>query len=164
MSDFQPGIDVLVYTKKYLSILLLFCVIYLTFMKRFYIQEVVCHSMMSAKTRVICNKSITTFNFIITLLLCCVLYVIVANTIAHIVFNTPLRSVFKNIARLNVGYYAIMALVTYFAYHTCLAFMYWNEYDAYLIQHYGWKKSTTASSVLVCFTVFVFVFAYFVLI
>lgn len=164
MSDNQPGGHAIGFTKKYVSILLCFCIVYLLFIKRFYIQEVVCHSMPGAKTRVTCNKLITTFNFLIAIIMCCVMYFIVAHTLAHIVFNTPLRSVFKKMGTTNTCQYALMACVTYFVYHAVLAFLYWTKYDTYLIQHFGWQQSTTAYSVLVSFTVFVVLFTLFLLV
>lgn len=96
--------------------------------------------------------------------MCCVLYFIVVHTLAHIIFNTPIRTVLKKLETTNIGQYAIMAIVTYFVYHAFLAFLYWIEYDKYLIQHYGWNQSTTAYSVLVCFTVLLVVFTYFLLV
>ena len=148
--------------------IIIFSVLYLTLMKRFYLQEVICqafHTNNSKRSKMMCNKTMSTINLLITILLCCLLYVVVFKTIAHIAFNAPLRYLFKLVEffsfGINLGFYVIMGVVSYFVYHLIVAYMYWNQYDIYMIKNHGWNQSNTAQSVLICFCIIVATFAYY---
>ena len=100
-------IRVSVFLKKFINVILLFSILYLTFMKRFYLREVICqsfHTNQSNHAKTICNKTISTFNLIITVVMCFLLYVLVFKTAAHLVFNTPLRYMFKLIVFFSLGF------------------------------------------------------------
>ena len=161
-------IRVFVFLKKFINIILLFSILYLTFMKRFYIREVICqafHTNQSTHAKTICNKTISTVNLIITVLMCFLLYVIVFKTAAHLAFNTPLRNIFKLVVffsfGFNAGFYIIMAGFSYFVYHAVMTYMYWNQYDEYMIKYHRWTQPSTAYSVLVWFVVIVVMCGYY---
>ena len=138
-------------------------------MKRLYLQEVICQAFHtntgSDEWKVKCNKTISTFNLIITVLMMLLLYMVVFKTAAHIVFNTPIRYIFKFIAfwsfGVDLGFYIIVAMFSYFVYHGVMTYMYWNQYDEHMIQHHNWKQSSTAYSVLLIYVIMILLFAYY---